>query len=229
MKNHWIKEIRSFAVEGVGRVSAEILIGEDIDLILQDIKAEVDRITTFPEEAEKPVITKVVNRREVVSIVIYGNAPERSLREQAEAIRDELLAMPEITQADLRGVRPYEISIEVKEETLRRYGLTLGQIAERIKQASIDLPAGAVKSRGGEILIRTKEKRYSGPEYADITIVENIDGTELKLIDMADVKDSFRETDEYTLFDGLPAAMVAVFRVGDQKPLDISNIVKNYV
>ena len=224
-----IKEIRSFAVEGVGRVSAEILIGEDIDLILQDIKAEVDRITTFPEEAEKPVITKVVNRREVVSIVIYGNAPERSLREQAEAIRDELLAMPEITQADLRGVRPYEISIEVKEETLRRYGLTLGQIAERIKQASIDLPAGAVKSRGGEILIRTKEKRYSGPEYADITIVENIDGTELKLIDMADVKDSFRETDEYTLFDGLPAAMVAVFRVGDQKPLDISNIVKNYV
>jgi multidrug efflux pump subunit AcrB len=224
-----IKEIKAVAAEGFGSVTAEILQGEDTDLVLQDIKAEVDRITTFPEEAEKPVITKIVTKREVISVVVYGNASERSLREQAEAIRDELLVLPEITQVDLKGVRPYEISIEVKEETLRRYGLTLGRIAERIKQASIDLPAGTVKSRGGEILIRTKEKRYRGPEYADITIVENRDGTELKLRDIADVKDAFRETDENAFFDGLPAAMVAVYRVGDQKPLDITGIVKEYV
>lgn len=224
-----IKEIKSVATEGLGRVTAEILEGEDVDIILQDIKAEIDRITTFPEDAERPVITKVANRREVVSIVVYGNAPERSLREQAEAMQDELLAMPEITQVDLRGVRPYEISIEVKEETLRRYGLTLRRIAERIRQASVDLPGGAVKSRGGEVLIRTKEKRYRGSEYADITILEQADGTELKLVDIASVRDEFRETDEFARLDGLPAAMVAVYRVGDQKPLDISRIVKQYI
>ncbi len=224
-----IKEIKSSAAEGLGRVTAEMLPGEDADLVIQDIKSEIDRITTFPEEAEKPVITKVVNRREVISAVVYGNAPERSLREQAESIRDDLLSMPQITQVELRGVRPYEISIEVNEETLRRYGLTLGNIAERIKHASVDLPAGAVKTKGGEVLIRTKEKRYKGPEYAEITILENPDGTELKLGEIAEVHDSFRETDEFARFDGLPAAMVAVYRVGKQKPLEISNIVKRYV
>jgi len=113
-----IKEIKSFAAEGIGTVTAEVLTGEDTDLVLQDIKSEIDRIVTFPEEAERPVVTKVVNRREVISIVVYGKAPERSLREQAEFIRDELLAMPNITQVDLRGVRPYEISIEISEEDM---------------------------------------------------------------------------------------------------------------
>ena len=94
---------------------------------------------------------------------------------------------------------------------------------------SIDLPAGAIKSGGGEILIRTKGKRYKGPEYAGITILENIDGTELKVGDIAEVRDTFRETDEYARFGGLPAAMVAVYRVGEQKPLEISGIVKKYV
>lgn len=224
-----IKEITSIANEGFGSVTAEILDGEDIDLIMQDIKAEIDRITTLPEDAERPVITKIARRREVVSIVIYGNAPERSLREHAESIRDELLAMPGITQADVSGVRPYEISIDVREDTLRQYNLTLGQIAERIRQASVDLPGGAVKSRGGEVLIRTKEKRYTGPEYAAITILEQSDGTELKLGDIADVRDGFRETDQYSRLNGLPSAMVAVYRVGDQKPLEISRIVKDYV
>jgi multidrug efflux pump subunit AcrB len=224
-----IKEIRSTASEGLAKVTAEILEGEDIDLIVQDIKAEVDRITTFPEDAEEPVVTKIANRHEVVSLIVYGDAPERSLREQAEQIRDDLLAIPEITQVDLRGVRPYEISIEVREETLRRYGLRLGQVADRIKEASVDLPAGAVKSRGGEVLIRTKEKRYKGPEYAGITILDNVDGTEVKLGDIAKVRDGFEETDQWAFLDGLPAAAIAVYRVGDQKPLDISGIVKEYV
>jgi multidrug efflux pump subunit AcrB len=161
--------------------------------------------------------------------MIYGNAPERSLREQAESVRDELLDMPEITQVELKGVRPYEISIEVKEENLRKYGLTLGQIADRVRQASVDLPGGTVKSRGGQILIRTKEKRYIGTEYAHITILENSDGTEVKLSDISQVKDTFRETDEVFKFDGLPAAMVAVYRVGKQKPLEVSSVVRQYV
>ena len=224
-----IREVKSTAAEGFGRISAEILEGEDIDNILQDIKAEVDRITTFPEDAEKPVVTKIANRSEVVSLIIYGDAAERSLREQAEAIRDELLAMPEITQVDLRAVRPYEISIEVKEETLQRYGLTLDRIAERIRRASVDLPGGAVKSAGGEVLIRTKEKRYLGEGYASITVLERDDGSEVKIGDIAEVKDDFQETDEAAYLDGLPAAMIAVYRVGDQKPLEISTIVKEYV
>lgn len=224
-----IKEIKSVASEGMGSVTAEVMKGEDIDLLLQDVKAEVDRITTLPEDAERPVITKMVGRHEVISVIVYGDVPERSLLEQAETIRDELLAIQDITQIELYGVRPYEISIDVPEENLRRYGLTLDAIAARIRQASVDLPAGSIKSEGGEVLIRTKERRYLGREYAEIKLLERPDGTEVRLGDIAQVRDAFKETDEYAHLDGMPAAMIKVFRVGDQRPTEISEIVKQYV
>ncbi len=224
-----IKQIKSVAAEGVGVVTAEILPGEDVNLVMQDIKAEVDRITTFPKDAEKPVIEKLVNRREVIYVAVYGDMPERSLHEYAETVKDDLLAKPQITQAELAGVRPYEISIDVPEENLRRYDLTLDTIADRVRRASLDLPAGTIKTSGAEILIRTKEKRYKGFEYAGITVLHNPDGTDVKLGEIANVRDTFRDTDEFSRFDGKPAALIAVFRVGDQKPTDISRAVKQYV
>ena len=224
-----IKEIKSVAAEGYAVVMAEVMPDEDVDLVMLDIKGEVDRITTFPNEAEKPVISKLANRLEVINIVIYGDMPEKSLREYAESVNDELLGLDLITQTAIRGTRPYEISIEVPAERLRSYGLTLAGIAERIKSASVDLPAGSVKTVGGEILVRTKEKRYIGAGYAGITVVRNPDGSEVKLGDIADVRDSFRETDVYATLDGLPAALVTVYRVGEQKPTEISKAVKKYI
>lgn len=224
-----IDEIKSVAAEGVGTVNVKIRSGEDANLILQDVKNEVDRITTFPAEAEKPIVAKLLNRQEVISLVVYGNASEKSLREQAEAVRDELLAMPEITQAELSGVRPYEISIEVPEENLRRYNLTLNSVAEMIRQTSLDLPAGSLKTEGGEILVRTKEKRYTEQGYGEIPVVVKSDGTMVLLKDIGVISDGFEETDQFASFDGMPAAMVQVFRVGDQKPTVISDLVYRYV
>ncbi len=224
-----IKEIKSMASEGIGIATVEVRAGEDINQILQEIKNGVDRITTFPEDAEKPIITTLLHRLEVIAVVVYGDISERSLREQVEIIRDELLTFPQITQVDLGGVRPYEISIEIPEENLRRYNLTLEQIAYRVKQASLDLPGGTIKTEGGEILLRTKERRYFGHDYADIAIVVNPNGTEVKLGDIGNVRDTFRETDQFARFDGKPAAMVKVFRVGNQKPIEIAEIVKGYV
>ncbi|WP_027716504.1 efflux RND transporter permease subunit [Desulfuromonas sp. TF] len=224
-----IKEIKSLAAEGMGIVTAEIYAGEDADRVLQDIKSEVDRIITFPEDAEKPVISKLLNRQEVISVVVYGEVSERSLREQAEAIRDELLELPDITQVDLGGVRPYEISIEIREENLRRYNLTLEQVAQRIRRASLDLPGGTIKTEGGQILLRTMERRYWGPGYADIVVLTAEDGTQVRLGDIAEVRDDFRDTDEFARFDGQPAAMVKVFRIGEQKPIEISETVNRFV
>lgn len=223
-----IKEIKALALEGVGMVTATIDSGADADQVLQEIKSEVDRITTFPEDAEKPVTAKLVNRHEVVSLVVYGRASERALREWAEAMRDDLLAMEEITQAELSGVRPYEISIEVSEENLRRYGLTLEQVAQAVRRASLDLPGGAIKAKGGEILVRTKERRYLGPEYEGIIIRAAEDGSVVRLGDLAAVRDTFEETDTYATFDGMPAAMVRVYRLGKQKPLVIADVVRRY-
>ncbi len=224
-----IDEIKSTAAEGAGTVNAKVRSGEDVDLVLQDIKNEVDRISTFPGEAEKPIVAKLVTRREVISVVIYGDASERSLREQAEMVRDELLDMPEVTQAELSGVRPYQITIEIGEDTLRRYNLTLNEVARIIRLSSLDLPAGSLKTESGEILVRTKEKRYTEQGYGEIPIVVDQDGSEVLLRDLATIRDGFEDTDHYGRFDGMPAAMVKVFRVGSQKPTVISDLVYNYV
>ena len=224
-----IKEIRATAAEGVGTVLVEVREGMDADKVLQDVRSEVDRITTFPRDAEEPLISKIVNRREVISVVVHGDVSERSLREWAEQVRDDLLADPRITQVDLGGVRPFEISVDVPEENLRRYNLTLEQVAQQVRRASLDLPGGAVRTEGGEILLRTKERRYAGAEYADIVVLTAADGTRVRLGDIAVVRDTFMETDTSATFDGKPAAMVRVYRVGDQKPTEISRIVSAYV
>lgn len=224
-----IKQLKSTANEGFGTVVAEVYSDENVDAVLQDIKSEIDRIITFPDDAEKPVISKLSNRREVISVVIYGEASEKILREQAERIRDELLELQNITQVDLSGVRPFEITIEISEHTLQRYSLTLDQVAAAIRFASLDLPGGTIKTTGGEILLRTKERRYWGSEYADITILANPDGTQIKLGDIATVVDGFADSETYGRFDGKPAAMVQVFRIGEQKPTEISAKIIAYV
>lgn len=224
-----IKELRSRAAEGFGTVTAELVPGEDPDQLLQEIKSEVDRIVTFPQDAEKPVISKLLNRREVISLVVYGGLSERSLREQAEMIRDELLGLSGITQVDLSGVRPYEIAVEISEENLRRYNLTLEQVASRLRKASLDLPGGTVKTEAGQILLRTKERRYLAPEYAETVVLVLADGSQVRLREIASVRDTFRETDEFARFDGQPAAMVRIYRVGEQKPTEIAATVRNFV
>ncbi len=224
-----IKEVTSTAAEGQGVVTAELREDEDPDLMLQEIKSEIDRITTFPEEAEQPVVSSVSRRRQVISVVVYGEASERALREMLEQVQDDLLTLPEITQTELEGVRDYEISIEVSESTLRQYGLTLDQVAQRVAQASLDLPAGSVKAEGGEVLIRTTERRYTGEEYADIRILTDSDGTDVRLGDIASVRDTFEESDIFAEFDGRAAGMVEVYRVGDQTPKGISKAVKAYI
>lgn len=224
-----IKEIRSTASEGFGRVLAELYPGEDQNKVLQDVKSEVDRISTFPGDAERPVVSSLLRKREVLTLAVYGDLPELGLREMADRIRDDLLALPNITQAELSGVRPYEISIEIPEHTLRRYNLTLDQVSRRIRQASLDLPGGTIKTGSGEVLIRTKERRYLGPEYGAIAIVHQEDGSEVLLSDIATIRDDFAETDETSFFDGKPAAMIEVFRIGDQRPKDISRTIYQYV
>src|SRR5210317_495655 len=139
-----IKKVMSTADEGVARVTAEIHEGEDIQAIGQDIKNEVDRITSFPEEAEEPQVVIAKRKRFVVSLALYGNESERVLRELAEVVRDRLLQDPAITQVELVGVRPLEISIEIPQNNLRSYNLTLGEVAQRIRQASVELPGGAI-------------------------------------------------------------------------------------
>ncbi len=224
-----IREVHSIASEGVGDVFVIVKEGEDADRVLQDVKNAVDRITTFPEDAEEPTISKLLNRHEVISVVVYGNVDEWTLRHYAEEVEKDLLAKPDITQVQLAGVRNYEVSIELTEAARRKYGLTFDDIAGIVRSASLDLPGGRLKTKSGEILLRTKGKRYYASAYKDIVVITSQNGTRLRLGDIANVKDTFEDTDTFALFDGKPAAIVKVFRVGDQKPIEISKTVREYV
>ena len=224
-----VKRITATAREGGGGVVVYVLENADLDNVLQEVKSAVDRIITFPQQAERPVIQKIVPRRSVLRVVVYGEMDMRTLRQRAEKLRDDLLSKEEITLTELSGIPPQEISIEIKEAELRRYGLTLSQVALSVRAASQDLPAGAIKAKGGEILLRTKEKRYTAREFEDVVVVSKGDGTLVKLGEIAEVRESFQETDEMAYYDGQPAAMVELFRVGDQTPNEISKAARAYV
>jgi len=224
-----IRRIDSVAREGYGIVTIEVLSGWDLQKLLDDVKAEVDRITTFPEEAEKPIVRELVQRTQVLWVALFGDVPEATLKELAQTLRDDLTAIEGITQADLFGVRQGEIHIEISEDTLRRHGLTLGQVAEKVRRASLDLPAGSVKTAGGEILVRAKGRRYHADEYADIALITRPDGTKLTLGQIARLNEGFEDTDLFARFEGKPAALIQVYRVADQNALDVAAKVKAFV
>ena len=207
----------------------ELLEGADISRVLDDIKTNVDGIETFPEETESPVIKEVLVRQQVLDVAVFGNTDEKSLKITGEKIRDDLSSLPGITQVDLEVARPYEVSIEVSEDALRRYGLTFEAVARAVSQSSLDLPGGSVKTEGGEILLRTKGQAYRGGEFEKITLISRRDGTEIKLGDVATVVDGFQDTDLSARFDGKPAVLVKVYRVGDQNTVDVSDTVKAYL
>ncbi|MDH4204624.1 MAG: efflux RND transporter permease subunit [Desulfobacteraceae bacterium] len=224
-----VNEVRASAREGVGTVTVEMIEGENLQKLGQDIQGEVDRITSFPEEAEEPQVVIVSRKRYVVSLALYGDQSEGVLREYAEYLRDRLLQDPDITQVELVGVRNYEISVEISQDKLRTYNLTLEEVAQRIGRTSVELPGGAVKTSGGDILVRVKERKDYGHEFSKIPIITANDGTQVLLEDIADVKDGFEETDNAATFNGKPTVMIDVYRVGDQTPVSVSNAARQVV
>jgi len=224
-----VDEVRASAKEGFGTVTVEMIEGENLQKLGQDIQSEVDRITSFPEESEEPRVVIVARKRFVVSLALYGDQSEGVLREYAEYLRDRLLQNPDITQVELVGVRNYEISVEISQDKLRTYNLTLEEVAGRIGRTSVELPGGAVKTPGGDILIRVKERKDYGHEFGKIPIITANDGTQVLLEDIADIKDGFEETDNAATYNGKPSVMVEVYRIGDQTPVSVSNAAKRVV
>ncbi|MEM6646973.1 MAG: efflux RND transporter permease subunit [Bacteroidota bacterium] len=224
-----VKRVSSVASENLGVVTAELQAGTDLTRALDDIKAEVDRITSFPDGAEKPVVRQIATPGQVLQIALYGDVPERTLKELAAAIKDDLTAIEDISLVELVGTRPYELSIEVSEATLRAYGLTLLDVANVVRRGSLDLPGGSVATDSEEILIRTKGQNYTQQDFEDIVVLSGTDGTQVRLGEIATVRDGFQDVDLITRFNGENAVFVRVSRVGDERTLDISDHVQAYL
>lgn len=222
-----IEELNSTASEGSATIVAELIEGGKTQKTFQDIKQEIDRIRTFPEEAEEPEVSLASRRRLVVSLVLFGEAGEGILRELTEEVRDRLLQNPGITQVELGGARNAEITVAVSMDALRTYGLTLSRIAQSIRSTAVELPGGAIETPGGEILIRMKERRDWAREFAQIPIITTATGSELRLGDIAAVKEGFEESNRALTFNGKAAMALEVFRVGDQTPIGVAKAVRD--
>jgi multidrug efflux pump subunit AcrB len=222
-----IDQLIATASEGSGKVEAELLASADQQRVYQDIKQEIDRIITFPEDAEEPQVTLLTHRHEVLTVALYGDVSESTLREVAEQVRDRLLQVPEITQIDLAGGRNHEIIVEVPQGNLRAYGLTLEEIARKISTASVEIPGGEIETTGGKILLRVKDRRDWASEFSRIPVVVTPDGSILYLYDIADVSDGFEDTDRVALYNSQRSIGLAVYRVGAQTPIGIAAAVRS--
>ena len=220
-----IEEMSSTAGQGSGSVRLELYAEADQQRVYQDIQKAVDGIRTFPIDAERAEVSLAARRREVLDMQLYGDVPERALRELAEQVRDQLLLDPNISQVDLTGVRAFEIHVEVPQEKLREYGLTLNQIAARIGESSVELPAGSIDTSGGELLLRTRDRRDWAREFATVPLVTTDNGAVVRLGDVATIREDFEESDRSALYNGKRCVGLEVYRVGEETPIGVSDAV----
>lgn len=224
-----IDRIVSRSVEGRTSVQIEIDQSYDARQILDDVKSRVDAINTFPADTEKPVLSLNIRRWGVIDVVVAGAYSEDEIRRFAEQVRDELLRIDGITQAELDSVRRYEIAIEASPDRLREFDVTLADIARAIRGSSVDLSAGNVRTEGGDVLIRSKGQAYRRADFESIVVKTNPDGTIVRVSDIANVEDGFQEESVRTRFNGKHAAFVTVERTGKQSALDIAKKVRDYI
>jgi len=224
-----ILDITAVANEGMGTVTIELVQGADTQLRLDDITSQVDQITTFPVDAEEPQISLRSNSQRALQLVVGGNTSERELKELANRIKDDLAFKEGISIVDISGTRDYEISIEASNDALRSQGLTLTDISAAVRQESLELPGGEIETPSEELVLRTLGRNYDKQDFEEIVLKTGENGGRIVLGDVATVSDGFTDTDLVNLYDGIPAVMINVMRVGEEQILDIANIVEDYL
>ena len=225
-----IRRISAVASEGNANVRVELVPGTDRNRGLQEITAAVQRISVFPDETEPPVISlDDGRRREVMRIAIYGDLSIRGLIDFARQLEEGLLADPAISLVDFAGVRSPEVHIEISQRRLRSLGLTLEDVAQTIRTAAVDVPAGTIQTPGGDILLKTTERRDFAGEFADLPIVNAADGSKLRLAEIAEISDTFEDSKSEAYFDGKRAVFLSVFSSETQPPLEVARAVRAFI
>jgi multidrug efflux pump subunit AcrB len=224
-----VREIRSTARQGLGTVMVEADADHDMQRLTAEIKTRVDAINTFPVDAERPVVTEFAYRHHMAVVSLAGDIGERALKELGEQLRDDLASQPHVSVVELASPRPYEVSVEVSEYTLRRYGLTFDEVVAAIRGSSLNLPAGAIKAAEGDIRLQTRGQAYDRHDFQRIPLLTTREGTQVLLGDVAEIVDGFEDQDVRTRFNDRPSHNLHVFVTGDPNTLKTSETVKAWV
>lgn len=215
------KEITSQAGQSSATVMIELDNGTDKQQAYQDIQQAVNRISTFPADIERPVVRIASRTIDVMELTVFGNLNPFQLKRLAEEIKDELLESPEISKVEFRGLPAEEVHIDIPQQQLQRYGLTLQHVATAIRNNAIEQSAGSVKTQGGEILVTLDDRVYWARDFGDIPIVTDERGVQLRLADLATIKEGFADVNRVVTYDGEPAVGIRIYRAESQTPLTV--------
>ncbi len=224
-----VDEIISRSNEGSSNVTVEIEDGYETRDVLDDIKVRVDALNTLPLDAEKPNISISIRNPVVIFAAISGNVGNKTLRETANRFREGLLTIDEISNVEIQGIANYEMNVQVSPQALDNYNLTLAEIGRAIRFGAADVSAGNVQTRDGDILIRSDGQAYTAEEFARIPIIPNTEGTPITLGQIAEIDDGFEESSLRTTFNGEPAVMIEVRRVGQQSAIQVAAETQAYI
>ncbi len=227
-----IKKMTTVSKEGTGAVVLELHEGADAQRIVSEVRSEVDRISRyFPELSEDPEIQEITLREAAIKVGIVapdrgGAVDEMELRDVTEWVRDELLSLKEVSEVELEGGREFQIDIEIEEDTLRKYGLTLQEVAAIVRRENLELPGGTLKSKGEEVLLRGKSKSLHGQQIAKIPLITDPNGVVLTAGDLGTVRDAFADTTAINEINGRTALVLSVNRTSSEDLLAMTAAVR---
>jgi len=225
-----IKDVTTTSQEGSCSAVIECKDNVSVIVVKDKVKNKVDAITTFPEDAENPIVSQVEFLDSVCSVVISGDLPESQLKELARQVEYELLRIKGISQTGITGIRDYEIAIEVQEAQLRKYDINFDQLSQAVKNNALNLPAGTIRTDNEEIRVKALGRRYAGKDYRNIPIITRSDGTIVHLDQIADIKDSFDEDAKiFSLFNGKRSVAVNVYKTEDEDSINIAKKVDKFI
>ncbi|TQV76087.1 efflux RND transporter permease subunit [Exilibacterium tricleocarpae] len=214
-----------------GSFIAYMRIDENYDAqeVLDDVKLQVDTISSFPDGIERPVVERIKFEQEVMYLSLVGDLNHRQLKELGREIHDEIRALPFVNVSEFYSGLSYEVGVEVSKDRLREYGLSFQDIVAALNQFSTNRSAGQIRAADGYISVRMESQAYRGHEFEQIPLINLSDGTQIKLGEVATVVDGFQEGINYSKFNGQNAVTLFVGAGSDQSITDVARTVNNYV
>jgi HAE1 family hydrophobic/amphiphilic exporter-1 len=225
----FLEERSCEARDNVGIMVLDMLESGNMQQFIDDINAAVDGITDFPDDAEDPIVDELGRTTAVVNVAISADLTPAELKLLAEYYRNRLLALAEIPMVDVNGFSGHELSVRIKAETLRRYRLSIQDIANLVRQQALDLPAGILESDERWYQIRVENGRRSVDQLADLVVLNDARGGQLRLGDIATIVDEFSDPELRAELNGRPAALLQVRKNSNDDTLTVFNAVQDFV
>ncbi len=224
-----VKKYTTTSSENVGTANIEVKEDYDVGDVLEKVRSRVDAISSFPVDAEKPVITELTLKDPVMLLYFSGDMSEQRIKEWSERIKDEIQQLPEVSQVEIFGAREYEINIEVSEKRLREYGLSFDRVVDAVRSNNLNLAGGTIRAQGEEIRVRTMGRKYTGETLSSIVVLARPEGEIITLDRIATINDGFTEDPINALINGEPSVLLIVYKTQEEDALVISEAVQKYI